>query len=98
MKTGISGGYRSSFTHVLCWAILVGFLTGCADEKPVGPKKSILFIGNSYTYVNNLPEVFKQLALSGGHPVFTGMVAPGGWKLIQHSVAKETLGKIAEQI
>lgn len=38
----------------------------------------VLFIGNSYTSVNDLPGVFARVAASGGHPVETGMVAPGG--------------------
>ena len=38
----------------------------------------VLFIGNSYTSVNDLPGTFARLAASGDHPVETGMVAPGG--------------------
>lgn len=38
----------------------------------------VLFIGNSYTYVNDLPATFARLANSGGHHVETGMYAPGG--------------------
>jgi hypothetical protein len=38
----------------------------------------VLFLGNSYTSVNDLPGTFARLAASGGHPVETGMVAPGG--------------------
>jgi hypothetical protein len=38
----------------------------------------VLFIGNSYTYRNNLPAVFRALALSNGDDVVTEMIAPGG--------------------
>jgi hypothetical protein len=41
----------------------------------------VLFIGNSYTYVNDLPTMFATLARSGGHDVKTGMVAAGGASL-----------------
>jgi hypothetical protein len=45
----------------------------------------VLFIGNSYTYFNNLPEVFALLAEGGHHgKVETAMVAPGGWRLKDH--------------
>jgi len=44
----------------------------------------VLFVGNSYTYVNNLPNVFAGLAASGGHQVATGMLATGGATLADH--------------
>ncbi|MDD5360937.1 MAG: T9SS type A sorting domain-containing protein [Ignavibacteria bacterium] len=44
----------------------------------------VLFIGNSYTYVNDLPSMFMNLALSGGKYVVTGMSAPGGYMLENH--------------
>jgi hypothetical protein len=45
----------------------------------------VLFIGNSYTYVNDLPHAFEQLADSGGERVGVGMLAQGGWTLAQHA-------------
>jgi hypothetical protein len=57
----------------------------------------ILFIGNSYTYVNDLPTIFTRLAKSGGHPVETGMVASGGWTLEQHAGSSGTLDKISSE-
>lgn len=42
----------------------------------------MLFIGNSYTYFNNLPDIFTQLAEAGRQgKVETKMEAPGGWRL-----------------
>lgn len=42
----------------------------------------VLFIGNSYTYFNDLPEIFAKLAEAGHQgKVETWMVAPGGWRL-----------------
>jgi hypothetical protein len=55
----------------------------------------VLFIGNSHTYVNNLPSLFANLSLSGGHPVITDMSAPGGYTLQQHTTNQITLDKIA---
>ena len=54
-----------------------GAATGC-DGAPAGSCMRVLFIGNSYTYVNDLPDTFAALAGSGGHPVQTSMIAPGG--------------------
>lgn len=68
-----------------------------ADERIrfAGPKLDLLFVGNSYTYVNDLPQMFVQLALSGHHLATAEMIAPGGWTLAQHANSKETLEKIA---
>ena len=53
-------------------------------QAPAARPLRLLFIGNSYTYVNNLPEVFTGLAVAGHHQVETVMVAPGGWRLQDH--------------
>ena len=59
-----------------------------------GDTTKILFIGNSYTYVNDLPLLFKQLSASGGKNVFTDMSAPGGYTLEGHYSLPETIDKI----
>ncbi|MCB0764529.1 MAG: hypothetical protein KDB84_07475, partial [Flavobacteriales bacterium] len=58
---------------------------------------SVLFIGNSYTYVNDLPNTFRQLALSLGDTVVVGSSAPGGYTLFQHSTYAPTLAAIASR-
>jgi hypothetical protein len=57
-------------------------------------KMRVLFIGNSYTYFNNLPEMFSKLVASTGTAIETEMVARGGATLQQHweeGVALKTL-------
>jgi hypothetical protein len=45
----------------------------------------VLFIGNSYAYFNNLPEVFAKLGDAGHQKkVVFAMQAPGGWRLKDH--------------
>ena len=55
----------------------------------------ILFLGNSYTYFNNLPALVSELARAGQQcKVETRMVAPGGKRLKDHwesSAAHEAL-------
>ncbi len=58
--------------------------TAAASSGP-----SVLFIGNSYTYVNNLPQVVKALVDASrkdgrGGAMHIRMVAPGGWRLKDH--------------
>lgn len=38
----------------------------------------VLFIGNSFTGANNLPELFKQLAINSGKAVYINAYTPGG--------------------
>ena len=64
-------------------------LTGCsASAATCAPGDAsclrILFIGNSYTYVNDLPATFAQLARAGGHAVGTDSLASGGATLTDH--------------
>lgn len=58
---------------------------------------SVLFIGNSYTYVNDLPNTLRQLALTLGDTVTVASSAPGGYTLFQHSTYAPTLDAIASQ-
>src|SRR5664280_2049784 len=49
----------------------------------------VLFLGNSYTYVNDLPAVFRHLARAGGRMVETGMIANGGETLAKQAASQE---------
>ena len=68
-------------------ASLMGYFSPvprCNAGEDARTCQRILFIGNSYTYVNDLPRVFADLAVSGGHRVETGMLATGGATLNDH--------------
>jgi len=58
---------------------------------------SVLFIGNSYTYANDLPNTFRQLALSLGDTAVVSSSAPGGFTFEEHADHAPTLGAIASQ-
>ena len=88
----IAGVGMSVFVLQLIVAFLV---TG--DGVAVPPPSRILFIGNSYTSVNGLPAIVKQIASSAGYPVPTMDASlPGGLTLQQHSKLPATLSKIDE--
>jgi len=55
----------------------------------------VLFLGNSYTFVNDLPVTFARLAASAGRRVEVAMVANGGETLSEHAVSTDSLGRIA---
>jgi hypothetical protein len=58
--------------------------------SPMGRCDRVLFLGNSYTFVNDLPAVVRSLAHAGGHNVETEMVAEGGETLAQHATSGAT--------
>lgn len=62
---------------------------GKDSDKKIGaanlPKDfKVLFIGNSYTYVNSVPVIFAQLGKSRGRYIIWDMVAPGGYSFESH--------------
>ena len=60
-------------------------------------RKEVLFIGNSYTYVNNLPDLVKQIALSFGDSLIYDSSTPGGSNFNSHTTNTQTLSKINQQ-
>ena len=81
----------------LIFCILIFVTSSCSLGKSCSDDPScsrILFIGNSYTFVNDLLGMFTKLAKSGGHRVETGMSAQGGWFLSDHVNSAETLSQI----
>ena len=60
-------------------------------------KKEVLFIGNSYTYVNDLPNLVKQIALSFGDTLIHDSSTPGGANFNTHITNTQTLNKINQQ-
>jgi len=70
---------------------LLFLLFGLASTATV---KRVLFIGNSYTAVNNLPNTLLNLALSMGDTILVDNNTPGGFTFNQHSTNATTLAKI----
>jgi hypothetical protein len=57
-------------------------------------KKKVLFLGNSYTYVNNLPQLIKDIALSKGDTLVFDQNVIGGYTFQNHSTDAQSLQKI----
>jgi hypothetical protein len=73
---------------IFCWLL---FFLGV---KITAQQTRILFLGNSYTYVNDLPGTLSQLSLSMGDSIYYEVNAPGGFMLIQHASDPTSLQKI----
>jgi hypothetical protein len=67
-------------------------MTQAQDSEP----KKILFVGNSFTYFFNLPQVVSAMADSQGIPLITRQSTVGGSNLEQHW--KEEKGTITRQL
>jgi hypothetical protein len=64
------------FFHII---LIVTFC--CSIDKALcqtGTTKKVLFIGNSYTYVNNLPQMIADVASSTGNNLIFDSSTPGG--------------------
>jgi len=55
---------------------------------------NVLFIGNSYTAVNDLPRLVAGLARAGRHPIAADSLAGGAMALCDHVAAAETARKL----
>jgi hypothetical protein len=82
---------------ILCIIFVTLLLSGCAQFQDCSADPQcarVLFIGNSYTYVNDLPATLSKLAQSAGQRLETGMRAEAGWTLAQHFDSAATLEQI----
>jgi hypothetical protein len=74
--------------------VVVLALAACFGESE--PPVRVLFIGNSYTFANDLPGMVRRLARSVDRNVEVGMRAPAGWWWRDHAASSETADAIAD--
>jgi hypothetical protein len=75
-------------------------------EPPLGTTEldksktyKILFVGNSYTYYNNMPaRYFSQLMGAAGYKVKVLALTKGGWTLLNSSNAQDELGSQVDNV
>jgi len=61
-------------------------------EDPIASKR-VLFVGNSATYVNDVPGTLSRLARKAGYDLVCDSVTKGGATLAQHAAASTDWGK-----
>jgi hypothetical protein len=83
------GGLALACAVILASLELTGNV-GCWDVWNSTPCTRVLFIGNSYTSVNDLPSVFAKLARSGGRRVETRGDTQDGSTLANHADSTST--------
>jgi hypothetical protein len=79
---------RMLYTACLCTAICIPALAN---------KRKVLFIGNSYIFTNNMPQMLQQMATAMGDTLIFDQSVPGGYTLQQHSTDANTISKIFSQ-
>jgi hypothetical protein len=72
--------------------LLLALASGCSP----GPSARVLFVGNSYTFSNDLPGMVRELAADGGSDLDIEVRAPGGWWWRDHAASSDTVDLIAE--
>jgi len=55
----------------------------------------VLWIGNSYTYVNDVPKTVQRMAQAAGETLHYDQHTEGGWSWERHAASQETTDKIA---
>src|ERR1019366_3051749 len=78
--------------RAILFIVLLAAIPAWADEpNPI----HVLFIGNSFTYVNDLPKMVAELAKAGGQPpLLFERETPGGCALEKHWKDGKALAKI----
>ena len=86
-----------SLLRVLAAVLALSLSPAPLGMRSQGPPLRILWIGNSYTYVNDLPKIIVQLAELSGvsrRPSITGILKGGEW--LKGHVANPALQKALE--
>ena len=81
----------ATFIAIALW------VTGCSSQSNDGKTLKVLFVGNSLTSFNNLPQTVADIASSRGNELIYDAHAPGGAKLSQHASNVGVLTKVQAQ-
>ena len=68
------------------------------DTTHLNAPRSVLFIGNSYTYCNDLPSLFGEIARSRGYELQVRSVTKGGHTLEGHADPADECGAKLEAL
>ena len=73
---------------------LLIFFLGAGPGAGAQLSYKVLYLGNSYTGVNNLPQLIHDAALSAGDTLIFDSYTPGGYQLEDHAQDANSLAKI----
>lgn len=74
--------YQNALLKVITFLLIICYLPAQAIARPL----KILFVGNSITYYNDMPQTFRDIANQKGDSVLLTVYAPGGTGFQHHSI------------
>lgn len=77
---------------ILSLSILASFTSAIGQTT-----KKVCFLGNSYTYVNDMPSMVDSMANADGNDLIKDQNTPGGYTLNGHSTNATSLAKITSE-
>lgn len=81
---------------ITVFTFLIAF-TGCLDSG--GGTTKVLFIGNSFTYYSDVPQLFSKIATGAGKKVRVDSVTQGSWTLTKFADENDEYGaKVDEKL
>ncbi len=94
--TGYYCLYWHSILSMMRVYSMLFFVCLICSQAYAGKKARVLFLGNSYTYVNNMPQIVADMAASTGDTLVWEMEAPGGFTLSGHYTSMTSKNKIKQ--
>jgi len=80
------------------WLLLIAIVVIVFSSRMVVAQElKVLFIGNSQTYSNGLPQMVKRIADSLGRPIEVSSFTMGGYRFYQHVDNPSTLSRIQSE-
>lgn len=83
-----------SYDLVIMKILFLLFIALFFSQASMSNTNKALFLGNSYTYVNNLPQMVADMASSSGDSLVFDSNTPGGYTLEQHLADSNSVDKI----
>ncbi|MGN0811912.1 MAG: leucine-rich repeat protein [Candidatus Coproplasma sp.] len=75
------------------WRLKDGVATAWEGYSSPDKTTKVLFIGNSFTYYNDMPTLFGQIATAAGEKVVVDSVTNGAWNLTKFADVNDEYGK-----
>jgi PKD repeat protein len=85
---------HSFYSKINHFVFLFSFFCISGYESKAQASYKVLFLGNSYTGTNNLPQIVQDVASSAGDTLFYDSNTPGGYQLIDHAADPNSQNKI----
>jgi hypothetical protein len=82
----ISKTHSSLVNAISCLFLILAISYSCSESKRT---TRVLFVGNSYTYRNNMPKIFEEIAKSKGEHVDVTHITRGKYTFYLHSKRKK---------